>query len=133
MDRITDRISGDPNRDGDGRVPLASAILPRIRMRYIEGVHGSLTNIPKVYSDVFRWLKGEPLTQLAEAPEDALGGHMAAATAESDAPHLDGSARCVGDDPGYWQPYAPDPVQLDAMEIELDRGALPDFNLLKIL
>jgi len=78
MDKITDRIPGDPNRDGDGRVPLASAQLSRIRMRYVEGVHGSLTNIPAVYSDVFRWLKGEPLTQLAQTPEDALGGHLAA-------------------------------------------------------
>ena len=57
MDKITVRFPGDPNRDGDGRVPLASAILRRIRMRYVQGVHGSLTNIPAVYSDVFRWLR----------------------------------------------------------------------------
>jgi hypothetical protein len=133
MDKITDRIPGDPNRDGDARVPLASAQLSRIRMRYVEGVHGSLTNIPAVYSDVFRWLKGEPLTQLAQTPEDALGGHLAAATASSEAPHLDGSARSSGDDPGYWQLSAPDPAHLRALDSELDRGAVPDFNLLKIL
>ena len=133
MDKITDRIPGDPNRDGDGRVPLASAILRRIRMRYVQGVHGSLTNIPAVYSDVFRWLKGEPLTQLAESPEDALGGHLAAVTASSEAPHLDGSARSSGDDPGYWNLSAPGPAQLSALDSELDRGAVPDFNLLKIL
>ena len=133
MDKITDRIPGDPNRDGDGRVPLASGTLPRVRMRYVSGVHGGLTNIPAVYSDVFRWLKGEPLTQLADTPEDALGGHLALATSSSDAPRLDGSARASGDDPGYWQLSAPDPAKLSALKSDLDRGTVPDFNLLKIL
>jgi hypothetical protein len=102
-------------------------------MRYVQGVHGGLTNIPAVYSDVFRWLKGEPLTQLAESPDDALGGHLAATTAASQAPHLDGSARSSGDDPGYWQLSTPDPAQLTALKSELDRDAVPEFNLLKIL
>jgi|HubBroStandDraft_5_1064220.scaffolds.fasta_scaffold01038_7 pimeloyl-ACP methyl ester carboxylesterase len=133
MDKITDRIPGDPNRDGDGRVPLASATLPRVRMRYVSGVHGGLTNIPAVYSDVFRWLKGEPLTQLADTPEDALGGHLAGATSSSEAPQLDGSARASGDDPGYWQLSAPDATKLSALQGDLDRGVVPDFNLLKIL
>ncbi|MGO9305270.1 MAG: lipase family alpha/beta hydrolase [Candidatus Korobacteraceae bacterium] len=133
MDKITDRIPGDPNRDGDGRVPLASGTLPRVRMRYVSGVHGGLTNIPAVYSDVFRWLKGEPLTQLVDTPEDALGGHLALATSSSDAPRLDGSARASGDDPGYWQLSAPDPAKLSALKSDLDRGTVPDFNLLKIL
>ena len=133
MDKITDRIPGDPNRDGDGRVPLASGTLPRVRMRYVSGVHGGLTNIPAVYSDVFRWLKVEPLTQLADTPEDALGGHLALATSSSDAPRLDGSARASGDDPGYWQLSAPDPAKLSALKSDLDRGTVPDFNLLKIL
>jgi pimeloyl-ACP methyl ester carboxylesterase len=133
MDKITDRIPGDPNRDGDGRVPLASATLARIRMRYVNGVHGGLTNIPAVYSDVFRWLKGEPLTQTAQTADDALGGHLAAATAASEAPHLDGSFRSSGDDPGYWQTSSPDAAQLQALNSELDRGTVPDFNLLKIL
>ena len=62
-----------------------------------------------------------------------MGGHLAAATASSEAPHLDGSARSSGDDPGYWQLSAPDPAKLSALDGELDRGAVPDFNLLKIL
>jgi hypothetical protein len=131
--KIMSRVDGDPNRDGDGRVPLASARLPRIRIKYVQGVHGSLTNIPAVYSDVFRWLKGEKLTQLADTPEDALGGHMAATTAASEAPHLDGSARSLADDPGYWQLSEPHGAELFALDKEVDRGARPDFNLFKIL
>ena len=131
--KIMSRVEGDPNREADGRVPLASATLPRIRMKYVQGVHGSLTNIPAVYSDVFRWLKGEPLTQLADTPEDALGGHMAATTTASEAPHLDGSARSVADDPGYWEPSDPHGAALIALDEEVGRGTRPDFNLFKIL
>jgi hypothetical protein len=133
MEKITDRIPGDPHRDGDGRVPLASATLERVRIRYVEGVHGSLTNIPAVYSDVFRWLTGEPLTQLAETPEDAVGGHLGTATNVSEAPHLDGSVRSLGDDPGYLELTAPDSAQLQALDGDVGRGAAPDFNFLKIL
>ena len=133
MDKITDRIPGDPNRDGDGRVPLASASLPRVHMRYVSGVHGGLTNIPSVYNDVFRWLKEEPLTQLADTPDDALGGHLEATVAASEAPQLDGSARASGDNPGYLQLTAPDAAHLQALNLAVEKGTVPDFNLFKIL
>lgn len=132
MNKVTDRIPGDDNRDGDGRVPLASAKLKRITTRYVTGVHGGLTNIPAVYNDVFRWLKKEPLTLLADNVSDALGGHLSAATAASEAPHLDGSAKAHDDDPGYLN-LAPIPLDRDQVDAELSNGALPDFNRLKIL
>ena len=133
MEKTTDRIPGDPNRDSDGRVPLASAKLKRVTTRYVKGVHGGLTNIPAVYNDVFRWLKKEPLTSLAASPEDALGGHLSAGAVASEAPHLDGSAKAHDDDPGYWD--LSDAPSIDRVEVDrrLDTGGMPDFNLLKIL
>jgi hypothetical protein len=133
MKKITDRSPGDPHRDGDGRVPLASAQLSRITMRYVKGVHGGLTNIPAVYNDVFRWLRHEPMTSLPTTPEDALGGHLSAEAGGSEAPHLDGTARATDDDPGYWNLDAPtvrDRAQADQL---IANGSVPDFNLLKIL
>jgi len=130
MAKTTSRIAGDPNRDSDGRVPLASAQLERVRLKYVKGVHGGLTNIAAVYSDVFRWLRDEPMTLLADTPEDALGGHLAAATADSGAPHLDGSARAHDDNPGYLDMDAT--ASTDLAEQAAD-GRMRGFNLLKIL
>jgi hypothetical protein len=130
MVKTTSRVEGDPDRDSDGRVPLASAQLERVRLKYVKGVHGGLTNISAVYTDVFRWLREEPMSLLADTPEDALGGHLAAATSDSDAPHLDGSARAHDDDPGYLDMEAT--VSTDLEERAAD-GLMPGFNLLKIL
>jgi hypothetical protein len=133
MDKITDRVPGNPHRDGDGRVPLASAQLKRITTRYVKGVHGGLTNIPAVYDDVFRWLKGERLSSLATTPADAMGGHLSAGTDISDAPNLDGSAMAHDDDPGYLNMAGFH--QLDEAEADrrLERGVMPDFPLARIL
>ncbi|MCE9659222.1 MAG: hypothetical protein K8R60_11735 [Burkholderiales bacterium] len=133
MDKITDRIAGDRHRDGDGRVPLASAELERVRIKYVRGVHGGLTNIPAVYEDVFRWLNGQPLEFLADTPEDAFVGHGATSAMLSVAPHLDGSSRAIDDDPGYLQLDAPTELDPAAVEQRLATGGAPGFNLLKIL
>lgn len=133
LDKITSRIDGDPHREGDGRVPLASATLRRVAMRYVKGVHGGLTNIPAVYSDVFRWLKGEPLRSLAESPEDALGEHLSVSDGSSEAPHLDTTAKAQGDDPGYWQTSGADSATLAELDQAIDRGEVPEFNQLKLL
>ena len=133
MNKVTDRVPGDPNRDGDGRVPLASAKLTRVAMRYTRGLHGGLTNIPAVYNEVFRWLRNQPLQLLPDNPSDALGGHLSAASANSISPHLDGSARTRDDDPGYLDVDAPPLANRAAIDAELASGAMPDFNSLKIL
>ncbi|MBK6974733.1 MAG: alpha/beta hydrolase [Sterolibacteriaceae bacterium] len=133
MEKTTSRVDGDPHRDSDGRVPIASARLERVRLKYVKGVHGGLTNIPAVCTDVFRWLKGERMTLLADTPEDALGGHLSAATAESEAPNLDGSAGAHDDDPGYLDLDASSTLDLDQAEQRIASGAVPGFNLLKIL
>ncbi len=133
MVKTTERIEGHPHRDGDGRVPIASARLERVRTKYVKGLHGGLTNLAAVYSDVFAWLKNEEMNLLADTPEDALGGHLSGAAPKSDAPALDGSAHAVDDDPGYLDLDQPPGLDLNQAELRLKAGAVPDFDLLKIL
>jgi len=132
--KITQRIPGDPHREGDGRVPLASAALENIPIRYVKGVHGGLPNIPAVYSDVFRWLNEQHL-QLPDNTFEALSGHLAPDEGKSEAPHLDGTAGVApfGDDPGLWNLDAPDPVAMEAIKAKLETGQLPEFSRVRIL
>ena len=90
MNRITARQEGDPHRDGDGRVPLASAELEKIHCRYVKGSHGSVQNIGAVVKDALAWVDEKALS-LPSSPKAALGSHLAGGPASS-APHLDGSA-----------------------------------------
>lgn len=75
------RKVGDIHRDGDGRVPVASAQLPGVTTLYVEGEHGGLQNIPAVAATLFDWLSDRPdwSNRLAGTPNGALGGHLAAA------------------------------------------------------
>ena len=102
MQKITKRIQGDAHRDGEGRVPVVSAALEHVPIRYVEGVHGSLPNLPAVYGEACRWLKGERL-QLEATPEGPFAYHLGQPIAPSAAPNLDGSARSrpASRDPGY--------------------------------
>jgi hypothetical protein len=134
MDKEFDRIPGNPHREGDGRVPLASAELPYVgETRYVRGVHGSLTNIPAVYEDAFRFLNGEPM-QLPETPAVALSAHLAGEDT-TDTPHLDGAARADAsrEDPGYWDPARVPEATLDALTAELEGDRLPAFNTIRLL
>jgi hypothetical protein len=58
VDKTTSRVPGDPHREGDGRVPLASAELEKIELHYVRGEHGSAQNIPAVVKDVLAWDRG---------------------------------------------------------------------------
>lgn len=134
MKKVTRRVPGDPHREGDGRVPLASATLDGVETRYVKGVHGGLTNIPEVWEDVFRWLREEPL-KLPETPEEALARHLAPGEGESEAPHLDGTAGAAreSDDPGYWDLDPPAGELLSALEARLDEERLPEFHRVRLL
>jgi hypothetical protein len=133
MVKVFDRIVGDPHREGDGRVPLASAALENVAIRYVKAVHGGLPNVPDVYNDVFRWLKGESMS-LPETVEEALSQHLAPES-ESEAPHLDGTAMKIpfSDDPGYWDLTEPEQAQLDALKADLERGQVPEFTHVRML
>ncbi|HKO96461.1 MAG TPA: alpha/beta hydrolase [Pyrinomonadaceae bacterium] len=129
--KITDRIPCEPNREGDGRVPLASGQLEDVTTRYVKGEHGGLPNIPAVTQDVLAWLTGDSL-KLATTCQGALGGHLSAEEESSATPSLDGSG-VVGrfrDLQDYEKPTAEFKAKIEA---ELDAGKMPHINLVKIL
>jgi pimeloyl-ACP methyl ester carboxylesterase len=132
--KVFERVLDNPHRDGDGRVPLASALLENVSdVRYVYGVHGGLTNIPAVYNDVFRFLKNGTL-QLPSTVAEATSGHLGGSRA-SDAPHLDGSASApsFSDDPGLWNAEAPSVERIAELEKLLDADALPAFARIHLL
>jgi pimeloyl-ACP methyl ester carboxylesterase len=131
--KVTDRIPGDSHRDGDGRVPVSSARLDQVETRYVRGVHGGLQNIPAVYREAFRWLRGEPL-ELPTSAKPALSSHLGGED-QSGIPHLDGSARAdpFGDDPGLWNMEPPDEARLTELARAVEAEALPAFNRVRLL
>jgi pimeloyl-ACP methyl ester carboxylesterase len=131
--KVTQRVEGDPHREGDGRVPLASAALENVSIRYVKGIHDGLPNMPAVYEDVFRCLREEPM-RLPDNVHEALGAHLAGEEG-SEAPHLDGTAMAkpFTDDPGLWSPDPPPPQQLAALKAQLENERLPEFTRVRLL
>lgn len=131
MVKVTERRPGDRHREGDGRVPVASALLEYVEARYVRGVHGGLTNIPAVYEDVFHWLNDEKL-RLPDSPQGALAQHLAPGEGESVAPGLDGTDKTLpfSDDPGVWDLAEPDPARLKLLQDDLKADKLPEFQRL---
>lgn len=129
--KITERVEGDPNRDGDQRVPVASAQIEDVPVRYVKGVHSALPNIPAVSQDVLAWLAGDKL-KLPDTLQGALGAHLSAEELASPAPKLDSS-----DDTGrfrYLPKYEnPSPAFRRQIEKALDAGEMPNINLARIL
>jgi pimeloyl-ACP methyl ester carboxylesterase len=134
MAKITERRPSDRHRDGDGRVPVASALLEYVETRYVRGVHGGLTNIPAVYEDMFRWFNAETL-DLPDAPEGALAQHLAPRENQSEAPSLDGTDKTVrfSDDPGLWDLADPDLPRIAQLKADLEASQLPEFQHLHLL
>lgn len=133
--KVTEREPCTAHREGDGRVPLASARLEGVKTFYVRGEHGGLTNVPAVYRNVLRWLKDEGEMTLPSTCADALSGHLAAGDETSVAPHLDGSARAGrrGDDPGYWEDDPPPEGRLAELREMAEAGRLEDLRGVKIL
>jgi pimeloyl-ACP methyl ester carboxylesterase len=98
--KVTERIPGDEHREGDGRVPVASACLDDVTIQYVKGVHGGLMNIKNVYEASFAYLKEGKLL-LSRTPAEALSDHLAGPVANSETPILDGSTRANEEDPGF--------------------------------
>lgn len=136
-DTVLKREEGNPDRESDGSVPVASAKLEGLaETRYAVGEHAALPSIPAVYNDVFRFLRGEPM-KLATTAEAALAGHLAAGDSplsivgaidqsnpESD-PHFDISCK--------WRIEEPAPETMLALDRTIRGGRLPEFNSVKIL
>ena len=134
-DKVKDRVEGDPHRDGDGRVPVASAALEYVgEMRYVRGVHGGLPMIQAVYEDVFNWLSGKNM-KLPKTPEGALEAHLGGLAGGEEAPNLTKvtTANPLTGDPGLWNLDAPDQQQLAALKAMVENEQLPAFNKIRLL
>jgi pimeloyl-ACP methyl ester carboxylesterase len=143
MEKVTQRVEGDRHREGDGRVPLASAQLDNVPIRYVRGVHGGLPNIATVYEAVFRHLSGQNMG-LGGTPQEALARDLDCGDsfAESEAPALDGTALGVNGgsgmvgaedlDPGVWE-LELDPETLEQKRLSLEREELPEFTRVRLL
>jgi pimeloyl-ACP methyl ester carboxylesterase len=131
VERITSRMPGDPNREGDGRVPQASADLEKIEIRYVKGEHSSVQNLAAVVQDTIAWFTHKPLA-LPDSPEAALGGHLSAAE-ESSAPHLDGSAALSRHDDEYDRYRDFSEARVRELVAEWQDGKLLSVDLARIL
>jgi pimeloyl-ACP methyl ester carboxylesterase len=135
IDKITDRKNDNPHREGDGRVPLASAELEDVgATRYIKGLHAELPMIPAVYEDAFRWLRDEKMT-LPISPAEALSKHLGPDINISETPKLTSPfARKSGViSPDLWSISPLSNTQLSELERELASGGFPDFVKARLL
>ena len=128
--KVTDRVLGDRHREGDGRVPRASAELDGVRVCYVRGVHGGLPNIQAVYEAVFAFLQDGRMT-LPRTPEEALSGHLSVGAA-SPTPTLDGTARSTGDDPGFLD-LGEDVATVAPRQRQLEDTSLSDVQYVRLL
>ena len=130
--KVRARQPGNPDREGDGRVPLASALLPGVKATYfVRGVHGGLTNLPPVMRAVLDFVADRPV-DLPRTAADALGGHLAP-SALPVAPNLDGTTAAAESDDGLWSDAPLTDARRDELVAMLDRGELPDFRAVKLL
>lgn len=137
--KIRTRQRGNPHREGDGSVPLASAALEDVTIRYVRGAHGALPNMEPVYADVVRWFQGDEL-RLPATVDQALSAHLASEDG-STIPHLDGSAvprdealaPLADDDLGRWDLEQLDSARCQELEARLDAGTMPEFTRVRLL
>jgi pimeloyl-ACP methyl ester carboxylesterase len=132
-ERISSRILGDPHREGDGSVPLASACLEDVEIRYVKALHQGIPNVPVVYREVFRWLNGRGLV-LPTSAAGALSDHLDEDYA-SETPHLDGSQQKLATETetDVWNCAPSDISLLNEMEAKLQDGQLPEFMTVRLL
>jgi hypothetical protein len=131
MHKVTDSVKNNPHRQGDGRVPLASAELEDVGdIRYVKGVHGDLPMIPAVYEDVLRWLSEEEM-RLPQTSSQALSTHLGV----TEYPQL---SRSLSHEPitgeiDLWRSDTFDSEHFAEMKVRLSRGELPEFIKVKIM
>lgn len=131
VDKVTKRTPGDPNRDGDGRVPLASAQLENVEQRYAKGSHGSIQNVPSVALDVLAWIGSKPLS-LPDTAQGALGRHLSGSDI-SPAPHLDGSLGIGALDDEYDRYRDIEPGRVKQLISEFEAGKMTNISQVRIL
>lgn len=132
MEKVMSRREGDPHREGDGRVPVASAALEEVGdTRYVYCQHGDLPLVPAVFNNVFLWLNNQSMN-LSEKPEWALQTHLSDEDGPPSWTHVAGASDQT-DDPGYWNLDLPDSLRLAELRAKLESEQLPDFNKIRLL
>ena len=133
MAKITSVRPGEPDRDGDGRVPLASALLEHVgETRFVRAEHGALPTVAEVQADVFRRLQGEPLTLAGTA--GGAAGHLGGGGAAGYLTAMPVGAVDLPDgDPGYLRFDEPSAAELDRLGHAVEAGDCPGFQRLRIL
>ena len=134
MDRVVTREPGNMHREGDGRVPLASAQLEYVgATRYVRAEHGSLPSVGLVQDAVFDWLLHQS-PDLPSTPAAALAATLSddvdPAVPELAAPT---GTRDSEDDPGYLDLTPPDEAALARRAAAVKAGEVPEFARLRIL
>ena len=142
MDRITRVQKGNPHRDGDGRVPLASAMLENVgATRFIRAEHGGLPGVKAVYEDAFRWLLGQPMN-LEVTPQAAWAKHLGAdleiasplAPVRPPTGAYQGAQPPIdGVDPGYLDWTLDAATEFPELEQALAEERLPEFHRIHLL
>lgn len=130
MTKVTERGEGR-HREGDGRVPLASAELEAVPRRYVHGTHSGLPDIPAVVADVFAWLLDQPLS-LSETAAGALGLAPALAHQSATPAAAPSAAKTLPED-AYDRYREIGPERLAELVAELETGRLPGANLARLL
>lgn len=130
--KLTSRKPCDVNYDGDGRVPLASALVEDVTTRYVFGEHGALPNIPAVARDTLAWLTEKDL-HLPQSCKAAVGEHLSAEDGTSESAALDGSATAGSRFKSLPAYENPTPEVIAQVKARLDAGEMPGINLIKIL
>lgn len=132
VDKVTRRTANDPDREGDGRVPLSSAGLERVEQRFVKGEHGSLQNLPDVVKDMLAWI-GDRQLSLPDSPRTALSSHLSGC-APTNAPHLDGSFEFSAHDDEYARYQELPESRIKQLIVEMEKGSLPfKIDLARIL
>tara|TARA_R110002167_G_scaffold105496_9_gene271358 strand:- start:10512 stop:11960 length:1449 start_codon:yes stop_codon:yes gene_type:complete len=130
-DVIMNRDIKDIHREGDGSVPVASAELEGIgETKYVKAKHAAIPNVPSVYLDVFRFLRGESM-ELPDSLSGALATHLSTEDTMSCTPHLDGSGS--SDRNRGWNTPRPTEEEWKQLEKDLQTGRLPEFAHVRIL
>lgn len=132
MEKITSRIPGDVHREGDGRVPLASALLEHVgQTRFVRAEHGTMPMAPAVYSDAFRFLRGEHM-QLPRSPAGALQPHLSIDGLANHLPPVYAArVKTSGEDPGYLDFNTPSSAVMRDLDARIEM--MPDFLRLRLL
>jgi pimeloyl-ACP methyl ester carboxylesterase len=134
MEKVTGRRAGNVHREGDGRVPLASAELEFVgETRYVVGEHAQLPNLADVAADALAFVGGEPM-ELPRSARAALQGHLGTGGLPAATTTGDGRLPAVlGEDPGYLAFEAPPDEELEALDAALAAGSLHAFRQLRLL